>query len=105
MVKILMSQNEYKLDPRFAGGLLFGDPAQIQYIKAMVSQCAYEDEQCELGLKLFKVGVIKELSYEIDVWAEGEFEAIEQANERLDTEDYHDSEVSYEIMCLTEVPD
>ena len=100
-----MSQNEYELDPRFAGGLIFGDPSQIEYIKAMTSQCAYEDEQRELGLKLFKVGVIKELSYEIDVWAEDEFEAIEQANEKLEAEDYHDSEMSYEIRCLTEVPD
>ena len=100
-----MSQNKHELDPRFAGGLIFGDPDQIQYVKAMARQGAYEDEQRELGLKLFKVGVLKELSYEIDVWAESEFEAVELANERLEAEDYHDYVVSYEIRCLSEVPD
>lgn len=100
-----MSQNKYELDPLFKNGLIFGDPSQIKYVKAMASQCTYEDEQRELGLKLFKVGIIKELSYEINVWAEGEFEAIEETHKQLELEDYHDIEMSYEIRCLTEVPD
>jgi hypothetical protein len=102
-----MSQSNYLNEPCFKNGLIFGDPAQIRYVQRKADELAHEDEQRKKGLNLYMVDITEERSYGIEIWADGEFSAIEKANMQMEDDidnDWSDSRREYEIVNLTEVP-
>jgi hypothetical protein len=94
-------------DPLFINGLEFGNIEQIKYLRAWSHLLESEDEKREQGLKLWKIDVTREVSYQIEVWSEYEMDAIKDAHkiEQLKDDFNYDCDyTTYEIMNVTEVP-
>lgn len=82
-------------EPCFKGGLKFGDPAQIQYIKEIRAKAEEDEYMLEQGMKRYRVRVYIEGEYCQDVYAVSEDDAIEQVKDDFDI-DYADIDFQYD---------
>lgn len=100
-----MCHDDYKKDPVFKNGLIFGDVTQINYVKKQTAILAEIEEKREAGLRLWKLDVCEERYYDMEVWAEFEDDAITEAHEIMERGNCYDGSFSYEIMDVIEVPE
>lgn len=89
-----MSEPKTQLPQCFDKGLQFGDPAQIRHLQSIRREFEDEEEMLELGMKKYRVHVHVEGSYEQDVWATCEKDAIAEVKDVFDI-DYCDVDVEY----------
>ena len=79
----------------FKGGLKFGDPEQIQYVKELRAEQEEFDEMIAQGMQKYRVRVYIEGEYCQDVYAFDEDEAIEKVKDEFDM-DYVDLDIQYD---------
>lgn len=89
-----MSRN-YLSDPAFNGGLSFGNPDQIKYLREWNTELSIEEDNAAEGKKLFRVHVSVHGSYFQDIWASSSEEAERLARDEYDI-DYCDVDVDYD---------
>jgi len=86
---------EYILPECFDKGLQFGDPSQIAFLQSIRREQEDVEYMLEQGMKKYRVHVRVEGSYEQEVWATCEEDAIAEVKDDFDIDDY-DLDIDYE---------
>ena len=95
-----MKQSNWQSNLAFKQGLEFGNPEQIQYLKAINFQEECEEAKREQGLQPYKVTISEERFFEVYVWAEDEDDAGEAALEQLDDSDWDEVDRDVRICSM-----